>query len=188
MKRRFRSLRRKRVVRWFTNREVWPERGSVAFTVTNTAGAIEAAILAIHQRDSPATADLVEREARHTFDTIRGDLAIEANPDTAMILHAGILVCDLDGFGAPLKKDPGDPKEAGEAWLWLGHRFVPPYNSPNGPAWVPGWDIHVQSKRVMKDNQALVLLMSADAAMNSQGDAGFVWVWPHLRTLVSHGE
>jgi len=188
MKRRFRSFRKKPVVRWFATRESYISPGSVGYTVTTAGGAISTALLAMHKRNSPATADLIEANQRHTIVAVRGDIVIAPDVDTALILSCGIKVCELDGFGSPLPMNPASVEEATEPWMWLGHKHVPKYDSPNGPCTIPGWEIHIKSKRVMKDNEALALFMSVQPALENEGDDGDVFVYPFLRTLVSRGE
>lgn len=188
MRRRFHA-KRKRVVRWFCSSDAYLVRGTAGFVVTNTPGDLGQATLALHARNASPTPDLVERDQRHTLDAIRGQILLRCDPalsDADAMVHLGIGVVDVTASLGGDKKDPGDPADAPWNWMWLHHTMCPRSSAPDN-FWQPSIDVHVKTRRVMKDNEALVLFMSVDAVPGTL-DPTAVAIVPYLRLLVSHGE
>lgn len=199
MKRRFRGrFRPKKRVRWFSNATGYVDR-TVSLPLSTAAIIPAVTILAIHKRDAVATADLIENVQQHTIEAIRGEILMTGgfnlDPDAsfAALYHGGIRVVDLDPSGAPPFYSPTSPTEADDTWMALWHRVVPPNFGVNGT--LPQCtlldnnciEVHVKSKRVMKDNQALVLYEQATAVAGADVDMT-INVYHYLRTLVSHPE
>lgn len=195
-RRHFRS--KKPVVRWFANELTYVDSG-VAVPVSTASFAAQFAAIATHPRQSPALASNITLNERHTIETIRGQIitygAQNVDPDesNACILHMGIKVTELDPSGAPINWNPGAPPQASDDWMWLSHSLVPALTQANvAPnvymgAYAPDIHVHVQTKRVMKDNEALVLYMSASKTQPDLAD-NVIWVHPYLRCLVRFPE
>lgn len=192
------SRRAKKMVRWFSNATTYNDRATW-ISLSDAAILPSVSILAIHKRDAVATSDLIENVQRHTIEAIRGELLLvggfNLDPDASFTTcyHAGIRVVDLDGTGAPPFYSPVQPTEADDAWMWLYHTLVPPnFGYRPGVPVAPITEhqtvhVHVKSKRVMKDNQALVLYEQASPTQGADSDMTMTsgrW----LRTLVSHPE
>lgn len=181
--------RKKKVVRWFSSNEGYLVRGTAGFVISNTPGDIAQATLAVHARNASPTPDLLERDQRHTLEAVRGTIVVGAPPDLTdadCLLHLGLAVVDVTTTVGGDKHDPGDPADAPFGWMWLWHGLVPRMATPQN-FWQPNIDVHVKTKRVMRDNEALVLFGTCDAQPGSADPAACFFA-PYLRLLVSHGE
>jgi len=188
MKHRRSFSKRKRITRWFASDQTYNDPGAS----TLVGPGILTQILAIHERTILQLPNLVQVNERHTIDAIRGQIvAYGSDPDSPGVLHMGILVVELDPTGIPVAFSPVDSAEAGKSWMWLHHMVTPPQVS-QGTTWLSTStvNVHIKSKRVLRENQALVL-MSWQTAVFSAGVAttlGNAQIQPYLRTLVSRPE
>lgn len=197
------SRRAKKPVRWFVSNQTYVD-ALTDLTLNSAALIPTASILAQHQRSAVMTPELVEQLQRHTIETIRGEILVHGDdilePDHSVLLiyHAGVRVVELLPNGAPQLYDPSVSNEADDNWMWLHHRLVPPnpgdwsraatgsqpvHPMPGGPI-----EVHIQSKRRMTDNEALVLYERCTTTAPEFAQGTVIHRYAYLRTLVSHPE
>lgn len=185
-----RSFRaKKKAVRWFTSNISFMDAGAVR-SISSASLVPDFAILAMHQRQTLMTPELVEVNERHTIETIRGDICLNGSSDANLIFHVGIRVVDLLPTGVPQTYSPTTSNEADDNWMFLRHIWVP--IGSLGSVGLPSSNIevHVKSKRRLLPNQALVMYAQStktflDGAIQADGIISF---YPYLRTLVSKPE
>lgn len=201
-RRRHFGRRAKKPVRWFVSSASYMDPGTDLSLQTN-ALVPTATLMALHQRNAVATPELIEQVQRHTLETIRGTILVHGDnnlePDfsSVALYHAGIRVVELLPDGTPPVYDPATSNEADDAWMWLFHELVAPL-PPNlniaiattyGLTLPPRVEVHVASKRIMRDNEALVLYERATPSAPSFSLFNqTVHRYAYLRTLVSHPE
>lgn len=200
-KRHFSRRSHKKPVRWFTDVDGY--HGPSAGVLLNPAALVPtASILALHERSAANTANLIAEIQRHTIDTIRGEILLVGGtnlaPDTngPVLWHGGIRVVELLPNGTPQLYDPSATEESDDNWMGLWHRIVNPcvevLFDPAALAYVTPLDqqlvdVHVKSKRVMRDNEALVLYERATTPIGF-GQSAAIGSHHYLRTLVSQPE
>lgn len=184
-RRRFSSHSKKRAVRWFASEQTFMKRGT-DYTIQTNALTPVTAILAMHARQTPATPELVELVERDTVERIRGDIVIYGDIDTACVAGLGIRVQDLLPNGTVQGYSPMDPQEGADSWMWLWHGLVAPQNAPatQFQSVTSHIDVDIKSRRVLRENQALVLHMWGDVVFPDEDTAAY-HIHPYLRTLVS---
>jgi len=185
--RRFHSKRAKRPVRWFANPQTFMDKDDVIGPVTGSINPFFR-ILAMHTREtSTAGPDLVERMQRQTIMAIRGTLIVAPSAvDTECIARLGIRVAQLDENGVPNLLSPALPQDANVDWMWLEHLFVPSkvgqatnyYSAMHIP-------IHIKTRRVLKDQEALILQADMAVAFPDEDFNGSYFLYSYLRTLVA---
>lgn len=186
-KRRF--SRKKKTVRWFTSNISWMDRGTVR-TIGSGSLVPDFAILAMHERQTLMTPELVELNERHTIEAIRGDICLNGSSEANLIFHVGIRVVDLLPTGVPQTYSPQSSNEADDSWMYLRHVYVPIGSLGAMGLSSNNFEVHVKSKRIMRANQALVMYAEAsktflDGSEQADGNISF---YPYLRTLVSKPE
>lgn len=189
MKRRHRSFRAKKPVRWFVADGTYMAKNNWR-DIASSSLVPDVAILALHQRATLATPELVQQNERHTIEAVRGEILMNGSSDANLNLHMGIRVVDLLPTGVPQAYDPQDPDESGDSWMWLKHVYVPLGSLGSVGLSTNNVEVHIKSKRKLLPNQALVLYSTAsqtslDSMVQSNGT---VTIYPYLRTLVSRPE
>jgi len=181
------SRRAKKPVRWFASNAAYVSPNT-SFTLASGSGIGATAKLAEHVRSINLPGDLSFAE-RHTVMAVRGTIIVNGGAEAPVNLSMGIIVREIDATGAVASVLPNSDPDAAEGWLWLWHGQIRQYVAGvNGIYCEPSnIQVNIKTKRVLRDNQALVLVMYADRPFINalQQVASNCTIYPYLRTLIS---
>ena len=171
------GFRAKRPMQWVANAASYVADTPIATVSGTTASAI--LVSTVGGASAPPSID------RFTVERIRGNLSWvvlpSANAQTAHV-SAGILKVTSDAAGTVVLPNPNTAADGETPWLWLRHCS---FNNGAADTYIePGaqlsWEVDVRTKRVMRDNEQLLLVFVANFTAGMTVSAV-----PYLRTLIS---
>lgn len=130
---------------------------------------------------------------RFTLERIRGEAFWQVEPANFLandyfVVGAGIVVVTTNVAGTTVLPDPLSQADSGTPWLWIRHWKVFAFgagatgdNSAN--QLLEGNYVDVKSKRVIRENQQLVLVWNVTRKKGLSTPAFYVSAW--LRSLIS---